>query len=176
MNEADRALLITTQNDISLVREPFREVSERLHISHDDVLTRLRRLLRDRIIKRIGGSINQRKLGIVTNAVIAWNVPPDKIEEIGMLFSSSDEATHCYERRTIPGVWEYTMFTVLHGYDREWGEAYVKGLSRRAKIPDYTIIFSTRQFKRTSIIHDLKETPQKHHAQDGNPDKKMALG
>ncbi len=139
-----------------------------MNIGHDEVLFRLRRLLRGRIIKRIGGSVDQRKLGITANAVVAWDVPREKIEETGRIFSSFHEVTHCYERKTVPGVWEYTLFTVLHGYDREWVETCAKKLSDRVKIPGYRVIFSTRQFKRTSTIHDLREMPQKHKTRGEN--------
>ena len=111
------------------------------------------------MIKRIGSSVNQRKLGIVANAVVAWKVSDNLVEETGKKLSSYDEVTHCYERRTVPGVWEYNMFTVLHGYDRPSVEACAQRLSDTTGIDDYRVIFSTKQFKRTSIIHDIQTIP-----------------
>jgi len=159
MDETDRAILRITQNAIPLVDEPFRKISEQLGLEQREVLTRLDRQVRHGIIKRIGGSVNQRKLGIVANAVVAWKVEDGQVEETGEKLSSYDEVTHCYERRTVPGVWDYNMFTVMHGYDRESVEACAKRLSEATGISDYRVIFSTRQFKRTSIIHDLQNIP-----------------
>ncbi len=160
MDETDRAILRITQNDIPLVDEPFRKISEQLGIEQSEVLTRLERQIRHGMIKRIGGSVNQRKLGIVANAVVAWKVQEDMVEETGEKFSSYDEVTHCYERRTVPGVWDYNLFTVLHGYDRESVETCAKRLSEATGTSDYIFIFSTKQFKRTSIIHGLQNIPQ----------------
>ncbi len=158
-DETDRALLSMTQKAIPLVDEPFREISEQLGLEHREVLARLRRRVRDGMIKRIGSSVNQRKLGIVANAVVAWKVPDDLVEKTGQKLSSYNEVTHCYERSTVPGVWEYNMFTVLHGYDRPSVEAYAQRLSGTIGIDDYRVIFSTKQFKRTSIIHDIQTIP-----------------
>ncbi len=160
MDETDRAILSITQNDIPVVDEPFRKISEQLGIEQSEVLTRLERQIHRGVIKRIGGSVNQRKLGIVANAVVAWKVEEDLVGETGEKLSSYDEVTHCYERRTVPGVWDYNLFTVLHGYDRESVETCTKRLSELIGITDYRVIFSTKQFKRTSIIHDLKNIPQ----------------
>ena len=158
-DETDRAILSMTQKAIPLVDEPFREISEQLGLEHREVLARIRRRVRDGMIKRIGSSVNQRKLGIVANAVVAWKVPDDLVEEAGEKLSSFNEVTHCYERSTVPGVWEYNMFTVLHGYDRPSVEAYAKRLSGMIGIDDYRVIFSTIQFKRMSIIHDIQTIP-----------------
>ena len=158
-DETDRAILSLTQKAIPLVDEPFREISQQLGLEHREVLARLRRRVRDGMIKRIGSSVNQRKLGIIANAVIAWKVPEDLVEKTGKKLSSYDEVTHCYERSTVPGVWDYNMFTVLHGYDRPSVETCAERLSGMIGIDDYRVIFSTKQFKRTSIIHDIQTFP-----------------
>ena len=160
MDETDRAILSITQNAIPLVDEPFRVISEQVGVEQNEVLRRVGRQVRQGVIKRIGGSFNQRKLGIVANAVVAWNVMEDLVEETGKKLSSYDEVTHCYERKTVPGVWDYNIFTVMHGYDRPSVETCAKRLSRTIGNVDYCVIFSTRQFKRTSIIHDLQNIPR----------------
>ncbi len=157
----DRAILKITQKEIPLVEAPFGKISEQLGIGESEVLARLDRKIREGVIKRIGGSVNQRKLGIVANAVVAWKVQENLVEEIGMKLSHYDEVTHCYDRRTVPGIWDYNLFTVLHDYDRESVENCAKRLSGAIGISDYRVIFSTRQFKRTSIIHDLQNVPEK---------------
>jgi siroheme decarboxylase len=156
MDQTDRTLLRISQQGISLVREPFGEIAGQLHLGQDEVLNRLERRVRDVTIKRIGGSVSQRRLGIIANAVVAWKVPAELVNETGTNFSSYDEVTHCYERSTVPGVWDYTMFTVIHGYNREWVETFARRLSETTGISDYLVIFSRTQFKRTSMIHELE--------------------
>jgi siroheme decarboxylase len=156
MDETDRTLLRISQQGIPLVEEPFGEIAGQLHLGQADVLQRLERRVRDETIRRIGGSVSQRKLGIIANAVVAWRVPNDLVDRAGTNFSSYDEVTHCYERSTTPGVWDYTLFTVLHGYSREWVETFAQRLSETTGISGYLVIFSRTQFKRTSMIHELE--------------------
>jgi DNA-binding Lrp family transcriptional regulator len=155
MDEIDRAILRITQDRIPLIKEPFGEIAKELGISHDEVLTRLKKLINNGVIKRLGISANQRKVGIVANAVVAWKVPQDQVERVGTMLSSYKEITHCYLRETIPGKWEYNLFTVLHGYDRESVEEFAKRLSGTVGIREYLVLFSNEQFKRTSVMQPL---------------------
>jgi siroheme decarboxylase len=169
LDATDRAILRITQDHIPLVDEPFRKISEQLGRDQSEVLTRLEHLVRQGYIKRIGGSVNQRRLGIVANAVVAWKVQKELAEKMGWKLSSYDEVTHCYERRTVPGVWDYNIFTVMHGYDRPSVETCAKRLSETTGIGDYRIIFSTHQFKRTSMIHHLQNSAD--NEQKGTPNQ-----
>ena len=155
IDEIDQTLLRITQEGIPLVKEPFQMIAGEAGIYQDEVIQRLSNLYQSGFIKRIGISINQRKLGIVANALVAWKIPCDSLEIMGARLSSFPEVTHCYERSTVPGTWEYNVFTVLHGYDRQAVEKLVKGLSDTIGIRDYVILFSTKQFKRTSMIHQI---------------------
>lgn len=156
MDDTDRAILRITQDRIPLVDEPFGEIAKEVGISHNEVITRLKRLIKKGIIKRVGISVNQRKIGIVANAVVAWKVPQNQVERVGTILSSYKEVTHCYQRETIPGKWEYNLFTVLHGYDRKSVEETAKRLSETVGIKEYLVLFSNEQFKRTSVMLPLR--------------------
>ena len=154
-DETDQAILHITQEGIPLVREPFEGVAKETGISQEEAIARLKRLMNGGVIKRLGISVNQRKVGIVANAVVAWKVPQDQVESVGNILSSYNEVTHCYERETVPGKWEHNLFTVLHGYDRESVEKFAKRLSESVGITEYLVLFSNEQFKRTSVMHPL---------------------
>jgi len=152
-NETDQAILRAAQEGIPVVKEPFAGIAREAGISQDEVIARLKRLISNGVIKRLGISINQRKVGIVANAVVAWRVPQEQVERVGKMLSSYKEVTHCYERVTIPGKWEHNLFTVIHGYNRESVEEMAKRLSEVVGISDYLVLFSNEQFKRTSVMH-----------------------
>lgn len=151
MDKIDQAILHIMRDGIPLVEEPFLEVARKIGISQDEVISRLKLLIENRVIRRFGASINHRKIGVVANALVAWKVPQNRIEELGRLLSNYEEITHCYERRTIPGKWEYNLFTVIHGYNRESVKKNIKNLSESTGLNEYVIMFSTKQFKRSSI-------------------------
>ncbi|PXF51215.1 MAG: hypothetical protein C4B55_02075 [Candidatus Methanophagaceae archaeon] len=149
----DQTILRSTQDGVPLVKEPFAEVAEEAEVSQEEVVARLKKLVSTGVVKRLGVSVNQRRVGIVANAVVAWKVPAERVESVGTLLSGFTEITHCYERATVPGKWEHNLFTVIHGYDRASVEATAKRLSDAVGISEYLVLFSGEQFKRTSVMH-----------------------
>jgi DNA-binding Lrp family transcriptional regulator len=153
MDKIDQAIVRTIQDGIPILEEPFAEIAKQIGINQDDVITRLKRLMNNGVIRRFSISVNQRKVGIVANALVAWKVPQNRVEEVGKAMSSYSEITHCYKRQTVPGKWEYNLLTVIHGYDHESVKQFIQKLSKAIGLKEYLILFSIKQFKRTSVAH-----------------------
>ena len=60
--------------------------------------------------------------------------------------------THCYERKAVPGRWEYTHYTVHHGHSRDQVLDEVRTIAAQTGCQDYLILFSTREFKRVPNV------------------------
>ncbi len=150
MNEIDLKLLKTIQNGIPVVSEPFKQISIELGISEEDVLNRLDRLRKEGVIRRFGASIGHRVIGITANAMCTWNVPEEKVEEVGAIMAGFPEVTHCYERPRYPD-WKYNLFTMIHAYSRDDCEKIAKEISLATGIKDYSILFSEKEFKKTGV-------------------------
>ena len=91
-------------------------------------------------------------MGIVANALVAWRVPDDRYDEAGARLAMFPGVTHCYERRPVPGRWDYTHYTVHHGSTREAVEAEVATCAVTIGLDDYTMIFSTEELKRVPAV------------------------
>jgi len=63
MDDLDRKILNEIQANFPITARPYFELGKRLGIPEDEVLERVKRLKSDGIIRRIGGSMNSRKLG-----------------------------------------------------------------------------------------------------------------
>ena len=148
MDETDKQILKMLQDNVPLVSRPFLVVAKKLKVSEDEVIQRIKRMIEEGIVRRFSASIDHRKLGISANPLVAWNVPKEKVEEIGEKLASFDEVTHCYERPAIPGKWGYNLFTMLHGYDEEGVEKVVKKISKAVGIGDYELLYSSKEFKK----------------------------
>lgn len=148
MDRIDREILSSTQDGIGLEERPFLHVARRLGISEEEVVCRLQRLEEADVVRRFGTRINPRKAGFAANAMVAWRIPPERIAAIGTAMAESPDVTHCYERRTAPGRWEYNLYTVLHCRDRETALGKVESLARATGAAEYRILFSTEEFKR----------------------------
>jgi hypothetical protein len=72
--------------------------------------------------------------------------------EAGALLASFPSVTHCYERKPVSGRWDYSLYTVHHGYSREEVEEDVRLLAGQAGLYRYLILFSTEEFKRVPNV------------------------
>lgn len=149
LDEIDRKILVLMQDNVPLVSRPFRAVAEKLELAEDEVIARVRRMMEAGIVRRFSASIRHRKLGITANPMIAWRAPHDKVEEIGVKMASFPEVTHCYERATAPGRWEYNLYTMVHGYDKKSVEETAKRIAKSTGVKDYLMLYSTKEYKKT---------------------------
>lgn len=149
LDEADEKILILLQDHFPMVSRPFLDASEKLGISEDEIIERIRGMMKSGIIRRFSAAIRHRKLGITENPMIALKVPEERVEDVGKMISSFDEVTHCYERPTVPGKWEYNVFAMVHGYDRKEVEEIVKKIVDAIEISDYMLLYSTTEYKKT---------------------------
>lgn len=150
MDQMDILLLRATQDGIPVAPEPFKQISEELGLMEEEVLSRLNNLIKEGVIRRFGASIGHRAIGITANAMCTWNVPDEKVEEVGAIMAGFPEVTHCYERPRYPD-WKYNLFTMIHAYSREECEKIAKEISTATGIKDYSILFSEKEFKKTGV-------------------------
>jgi DNA-binding Lrp family transcriptional regulator len=146
----DREILLAVQDGIPLIREPFAEASEALGISQEALVERLNGMKEDGIIRRFAPNINQRKIGITANAVVIWRVTEEDLLLVVETMLGHHEISHCYKRATVPKKWEYNLYTVVHDYDRESVDRFVRRLSEETGVKDYHVLYSRRRFKGTS--------------------------
>ncbi len=72
------------------------------------------------------------------------------MEKVGTVMAGFDEVSHCYERDT-GGYWDYNLYTMVHGRTREECLATIARMASRSGIGDYRVLFSLREFKKTSF-------------------------
>jgi DNA-binding Lrp family transcriptional regulator len=149
----DRRLIAATQGGLPLVAEPYRALGRTLGIAHAEVIARLRRLLDEGAIRRIGAIPNHYALGLAANGMSVWDVADDAVAEVGAAVGVLDFVTHCYERPRHPPLWPYNLFAMVHGRSRD------EVADKVARIADligpaaraHEILFSTRVLKKTGL-------------------------
>lgn len=152
MDGRDRDILAALEKGLPFVPDPFEAIGGPLGMSGGEVLDRVRKLQDTGIIRRFRARINQRQLGITANALVAWDCDGRVPGETGTLLASFPCVTHCYERSPVPGRWDYSLYTVHHGYSRQEVEEEVRRLAERAGLSRYLVLFSTGEFKRVPNI------------------------
>ena len=148
--KTDYEILQVIQDGVPVTREPFKEAADKLGMTQEELVERVKVMNENGLIRRFSANINQRKLGVTANAVVVWNIPEEKMEAAVPVFLGRGEISHIYERRVYPGRWEYNLYTVVHDYDRESVEMFSKELADEVGVDDYQVLFSKRRFKGTS--------------------------
>jgi siroheme decarboxylase len=152
MDQADREILATLEDGLPYVPEPFGEIGKKLGLKGEKVLERVQKLKEAGIIRRFRVRVNQRQLGITANALVAWDCNGKQAGEIGSRLASYPCVTHCYERRPVVGRWDYSLYTVHHGFSEQEVEEEVRRLAEQAGLSRYLILFSTKEFKRVPNV------------------------
>jgi DNA-binding Lrp family transcriptional regulator len=104
MDEKDRELLNEIQSAFPLERRPYQELGRRVGLDEGETLTRITRLRREGIIRRIGASIDSRRIGFVST-LLAAAVPEDKLDPFIHAVNSCPGVTHNYLRKHEYNVW-----------------------------------------------------------------------
>ncbi|MCL9815225.1 siroheme decarboxylase subunit beta [Natranaeroarchaeum aerophilus] len=112
----EREVLERIQDGFAISETPYRTVASELDVDVTTVLSTIRRLLGDGFLKRVGIVINHHAAGFTSNCMLAWRVPPERIDEVGERASNQPYVTKCYRRADRSDRdWSYSLFTMLHG-------------------------------------------------------------
>lgn len=104
MDEKNRALLNEIQSNFPVDSHPYRVLGERLGMVEDEIRERVFELRRSGIIRRIGASINSRRIGFVST-LLAAKAPEDKFDRFVELVNRCEGVTHNYLRKHEYNVW-----------------------------------------------------------------------
>ncbi len=155
LDTVDRNIINALSGDIFGSKQPYRDIADRLGISEDDLLSRIRSYQEKGLLRRMGAMIAHRVAGVDANGMIVWDVPEGQIEEIGLKLASAREITHCYARRRT-AEWPYNLYSMVHARTRKACEGVAERLSREIGVKNYRLVFSTREFKKTSPRYFVK--------------------
>ncbi|KFB69614.1 AsnC family transcriptional regulator [Candidatus Accumulibacter vicinus] len=153
LDATDRRLVIATQNGLPLVARPYHQIAEAIGIPPEEVMARLTRLLESGAIRRIGAVPNHYAIGYTANGMSVWDVPDERIDELGVRVGGLDFVTHCYHRpRRLPE-WPYNLFAMVHGGSRAEVLAKVVAIAEiiGADCRSHDVLFSTAILKKTGL-------------------------
>jgi DNA-binding Lrp family transcriptional regulator len=114
MDLLDRNLLNEIQAAFPIKPHPYQIIGERLGLDESEVLKRIANLRQSGIIRRLGASINSRRVGFVST-LLAAKVPKEQFSSFVQIVNSCKGVTHNYERRHEYNVW----FTLIAPSEQE---------------------------------------------------------
>ncbi len=151
LDDLDRRILYQASSGLPLVAQPFRAVAERVGCAEAEVVDRLARLRREGYIKRLGLVVRHRELGYRANAMVVWDVPDERVDEVGARLAARAEVALCYRRPRRPPAWPYNLFCMIYGTERAGVLATLASLVRSEDLGDlpHEVLFSRRAYKQT---------------------------
>ncbi len=153
LSEREMELVAAIQGGLPLVSRPYAAIGAKIGMPEKEVIEQLACWQADGTIRRMGVIVRHHELGYRANAMVVWNIPDAKVQEVGKLLGKQNVVTLCYQRpRRLPD-WPYNLFCMIHGQDRDVVSGHVETLAgllaEQCGLPDaeHDVLFSRRRFK-----------------------------
>ncbi len=108
MDELDWRILQALQNDFPLSAKPYETIAHKLQIPCEQLWNRVQKLMAKGVIRRIGASLDSRKLGFCST-LAAVSVEPNLVDKAAEIIGRFPEVTHSYLRKDDFNIW----FTII---------------------------------------------------------------
>jgi DNA-binding Lrp family transcriptional regulator len=149
IDEVDKQIIQYLQGDLPVTACPFAVIAEKIGVSEAEFLERVELLREHRILRRFGATLRHQLAGFNANAMVAWRVPEERVDQAGRIMAAFKEVSHCYQRR-VEGEWEYNLFAMIHGKNKKDCESVAKRIADKVGIDDYVLLVSLKEYKKTS--------------------------
>ncbi|HQO37953.1 MAG TPA: hypothetical protein PK107_03950 [Candidatus Omnitrophota bacterium] len=145
-----RRALAQLGTELDLSGRPFAALARSIGCSENAVLERIRTALGKKLIRRFGAVLDHHKIGLTTNALVAWQIDRKDISRAARVLSQISPISHCYQRKTRPG-WPYTMYTMIHAADRKACRKILQLILRSLghTIKGMKVLYTVRELKKT---------------------------
>ena len=148
--EEDKEYIRELQKDLEVVNRPFLKSAQKLGITEEQLLEKAKYYEEIGVMRRFAAILRHRDVGFVANGMIVWNVPTEKIEQVGEKLGAFPQVSHCYQRPVYQD-WPYNVFSMIHCKSQDDAEKMAKDIQKQIGVDDYRILFSSREFKKTRV-------------------------
>jgi siroheme decarboxylase len=156
LSELDVATIRATQGPMEVITEPYASAAAVLGVSQQGLLDQLESMRQRRALRRVAAILFHRRAGFSANGMGVWNVPEERILELGPRMSSFRGISHCYQRPTYPD-WPYSVFTMAHGRSKEECDAILDSIAADTGIDDRRTLYSSTEFKKIRLRYFTDE-------------------
>lgn len=151
-SETEKRILKKVQGDLPDSATPFADIAAELGVETRQVLDLVRELKESGAIRRFGATLRHQKAGYGKNAMVAWKIPEERVDEIGRKMAEQEEISHCYIRSTYPE-WRFNLYTMIHGRNEGDVDEVVERLARELSLDEYDKLESIEELKKTSMTY-----------------------
>ena len=150
LSQRDKEIVKALQEDFPLCEEPYKILAARAGMSEEEFLQRVKELVDEKKIRKMVAVLRHLEVGFNANALCAWHVPPEKIDEIAQVMISHAAVSHCYDRTPAPN-WNYNLYTMIHAKTRDECEKIIGELSNLTGVTNFKILYTKKEWKKTGM-------------------------
>jgi DNA-binding Lrp family transcriptional regulator len=151
-DEHDIAVIRATQGDMPIVPEPYAPAANELGIEVDALLEHMAGMRERGLLRRVAAILYHRRAGFSANGMGVWQVPAERIGELGPRMASFRGISHCYQRPTYAD-WPYSVFTMAHGRSKEECDAVLDAIAADTGIEERATLYSSTEFKKIRLLY-----------------------
>jgi DNA-binding Lrp family transcriptional regulator len=104
MDALDRAIINHLQGGFPICERPFAEAAAPLGLSEDELISRIDRLLEDKVLTRFGPLFDAEKMG-GSFTLAAMEVPAEDFERVAEIVDALPQVAHNYQREHRLNMW-----------------------------------------------------------------------
>lgn len=149
--EQERAILAIVQDNLPENLTPYADIAKQVGVEENFVITFLQSLKDNTIIRRFGASIKHQRTGYSHNAMVAWIISDDLIDQAGEQAAKNPFISHCYHRPSDVADWPYTFYTMIHGKKVDDCQKIIEELRATTPLDVYVILESLKELKKSSM-------------------------
>jgi DNA-binding Lrp family transcriptional regulator len=151
-DDFDVAVIRATQGHQPIVAEPYAEPAGRLGVSVERLLDHMEGMRERRLLRRVAAILFHRRAGFSANGMGVWQVPDDRILDLGPRMAAVRGISHCYQRPTYPD-WPYSVFTMAHGRSKEECDAILDSIAESTGIRERATLYSSTEYKKVRLLY-----------------------
>jgi siroheme decarboxylase len=156
LSDLDIAVIRELQGDMPVIPEPYQPAADALGLPVERLLEHLEGMRERGALRRVAAILFHRRAGFSANGMGVWQVPEDRIDEIGPRMAAYRGISHCYRRPTYRD-WPYSVFTMAHGRSKEECDAILDRIAEETGIHDRAVLYSSTEFKKIRLLYFTDE-------------------
>ena len=133
---------------LGILESPLEPMARQLRTGPGPLLKKISEYKKRGIIRRYGAVLAHQRIGLRSNALVAWRVERPRITAAGRIMAGHPSVSHCYLRKSYPH-WPFNLYTMIHCASRSSCMRTIQSLARAAGIREYRVLETVRELKKT---------------------------
>ncbi len=144
LSDSDWARIRVACTDIPHTLTPFKDWGVSCEELRDD--------LAQKRMRRFGAILRHQEAGFAYNAMVCFGLDErrETKDERGWALAKKPYVSHCYERPVFEG-FPYSLYAMMHARSAEDLECYIKDAAASIGNPEYVVLHSVKELKKTSF-------------------------